>query len=223
MNPLARAIMMASQQGGAPLTLPTTNLLEAWDARSGITITGQGVSSWLGLHAGVNMAQTTDANRPLKTSTYGMDSVLFGGTYVLTTTGLSAVAGPRTVYAVLRPTSLANTQYYFDSQTGRFITGYNAGLFILNDSSIRTSNLSATLDLQKVTVQHSSSTVITWKNGVQGSTVAAGANKALGGTSSLGATYTNGTRYYGHILFLAIYNATRNTDVEAYITQEWGV
>lgn len=223
MNPLARAIMACAGASAPPLTLPTTNLLEAWDARSGITITGSGVSSWLGLHASINMAQVTDANRPLKTTVGGFDSVQFNTTDVLTTTGLSAAAGPRTVYAVLRPLSVSGTQYYFDSQTGRFIVGVNGGFYALNDSTLRTSDLAATTDLHRVTSQHASSVFTAWRNGVAGTPVVCGVNKALGGTASLGATYTNGSRFDGHILFLAVYNATRNTDVEAYITQEWGV
>ncbi len=205
-------------------TLPTTNLLEAWDARSGITEAGTGVSSWLGLHAGVDMVQATDGNRPSVSTTGGYDSVLFNGSSdVLTTAGLSAASGVRTTYAVINPVSVAGTAYYFDSQTGRFINGLSGGVYVLNDGSIRSSSISATTGLQQITMEHASGFASTWKNGVAGTPVVCGANKALGGTSSLGATYTNSSRFSGHILFLAIYNATRNTDVEAYITQEWGV
>jgi hypothetical protein len=206
------------------LTLPTTSLLEAWDARTGVTEAGTGVASWLGLHAGINMAQATDGNRPSKTTTGGHQSILFNGSSdVLTTAGLSAAAGPRTIYAVIDPVSVAGTQYYFDSQTGRFIVGYTVGVFVLNDGSNRASDIVAATGLQKVTVQHGSSLASTWKNGVAGAPVVAGANKVLGGTSSIGATYTNSSRFSGHVVFLAIYNATRNAAVEAYLQQEFGV
>lgn len=225
MNPLSRAIMAAAGSSAPVLTLPTTGLLEAWDARSGVTEAGTGVSSWVGLHAGVTMAQSTDARRPSLTTTGGFASVLFNGTSdFLTTTGLSAVAGPRTIYAVMNPLSTAS-RTYFDCQTGRLLLGGSGGVYVVNDGSVRSSSISIATGLQLITVEHSSSFVSTWKDGTGGAPVACGANKALGGTSSIGANYvgTGSTCHDGHMLFLAVYSATRNTDVEAYIAQEWGV
>ena len=219
------ARFMARAGASAPvLTLPTTNLLEAWDARSGVTEAGTGVSSWLGLHASVDMVQATDGNRPGVSTTGGYDSILFNGTSdVLTTAGLSASSGVRTTYAVINPVSVAGTQYWFDSQSGRFINGITGGVFVLNDGSNRASDIAAATGLQQITMQHAGGFASTWRNGVAGTPVVCGTNKAIGGTSSIGATYTNSSRFSGHVLFLAVYNATRNTDVEAYITQEWGV
>ena len=48
--------------GGPPLlTLPTTDLFEAWSGESGITEAGTGISSWLGLRAGYDAVQATSS------------------------------------------------------------------------------------------------------------------------------------------------------------------
>ena len=62
-----------------------------------------------------------------------------------------------------------------------------------------------------------------WKNGLAGTPTTWTGATSIGASCGIGAAFGGSNRYTGHILFLAIYNAARNTAVEDYITQEWGV
>lgn len=216
----------AAVAGGAPaLTRPTTNQLAGWEARSGTTVTGSGVSSWLGIVSGVDMTQGSDALRPPLSTTGGYTSLLFDGiAQCLNTTSLTATAGPRTVYAVVNPTDAAADRWVIDSQTGRFLTGRRSGFLSIYDGSYRSSAIASTTGLQQITTQHAGGNFAFWKNGAGGTPVAAGAELPLGGTTRISGLYNNlGAYFKGHLLALYIYSDTRNTAVEAYITQEWGV
>jgi len=213
----------------APLTLPTTNLLEAWDARSGITEAGTGVSSWLGLHAGHNAAQTNDAKRPSLTTTGGYASLLFNGTSdALQISGLTAAASTKSIYAVVNPTTVgAAYRLIFDVQTGRLAFGTmstGGGDWGVYDVANRDSGVDATTGLQRLSAEVLSGSSRVWINGTVGATTGWAADSAIGGNVAIGASSAaTSFCFAGHILFLAIYTAARNTDVEDYITQEWGV
>lgn len=71
--------------GPSLITGLDTDLLEFWDAddAASITVTGAGVSSWVGLKNSISLDQTTDANRPLYNTTQwgnSKSSLSFGDT-----------------------------------------------------------------------------------------------------------------------------------------------
>lgn len=203
------------------LTLPTTGLLAAYDARAGVTNVSGACSAWADQSGnGWHASQGTAASRPTITTADGYASLYFDGTNdSLINTGITAVAGPRTIYAVIKPNTLRGI---FDTQTGRLLVG-GVSTYRLLDTAFRDSAVSVTTTRQRVTYQHNSSLFSFWRNGVAATPVACGANNAIGGASRIGSDYTGAYATDGHILALFIYNAARNTAVEDYITQEWGV
>jgi len=210
------------------LTLPTTNLLAAYDARVGVTNVSGACSAWADQSGnGWNASQGTAGSRPTITTTGGFASLLFDGTSDwMLIPSISAAAGPRTVYAVENKVTATGLQFLFDTSTGRWAVGTGATNYSAFDGAFRSSGTAQTSGLCRLTYQHVGTAFNFWKNGVAGSANPAtiGAQKAIGGTSVIGANYLgSGERLNGHLLFLAIYNAARNTAVEAYITQEWGV
>ena len=207
--------------GGAPLTLPTTNLLAAYDARVGVTNVSGACSAWADQSGnGWHATQGTAASRPTITTADGYASLYFDGTNdSLINTGITAVAGPRTIYAVIKPNTLRGI---FDTQTGRLLVG-GVSTYRLLDTGFRDSSVAVTTTRQRVTYQRDSSLFSFWRNGVAATPVACGANNAIGGASRIGSDYAGAYVTDSHILALFIYNAARNTAVEDYITQEWGV
>lgn len=207
---------------GSRLTLPTTNLLAAYDARVGVTDVSGACSAWADQSGnGWNATQGTAASRPTITTADGYASLYFDGTNdSLINTGITAVAGPRTIYAVIKPTTLRSI---FDTQAGRLSVGATGDLYRIYDTGLRGTGVAVSTSRQRVTYQHSGGTFTFWRNGTQLASLACGANVAIGSACRIGSDYIGAAVTSGHILFLAIYSGTRNTDVEAYITQEWGV
>jgi len=210
------------------LTLPTTNLLAAYDARVGVTNVSGACSAWADQSGnGFHGTQGTAANRPLISSTGGFASLLFdGGNDSIDVSTLSATAGTKTLYAVVNPTTFPLAySAIFDTQTGRWLVGkMPPGQWGSFDTTERTSGQAATTGLKRLEFEVLTGSARVWLNGTVGTTAAWTASTAIGGTSRIGNRYAApDLPFAGHILFLAIYTAARNTAVSAYITQEWGV
>ena len=213
--------------GGAPLTLPTTNLLAAYDARVGVTNVAGACSAWAdqsgnGWHASQGMA----GSRPTITTTGGFASLQFDGTAdFLNVPSITASAGTKTIYAVISPTWDASIRIIMDIQTGRMLSGVNTSKYQAFDGSWRDTGVTAASGLQRVTYEAATGALSFWKGGTPATPAAWTSGPAVGGSVLIGAAFNGGGSLFfqGHILFLAIYTAARNTAVESYITQEWGV
>lgn len=222
MNPLARAIMAVAGASAPPLTLPTTGLLAAWDARVGVTNVSGACSAWADQSGnGWHASQGTAGNRPSISTADGYASLLFNGTNSsLQVPSITATAGVRTVYAVIKPTTLRGL---FDTQTGRLFVGATGDLHRIYDTGLRDTGVSVSTSRQRVAYEINGGTFTLRRNGTSLASIACGANTSVGGAVRIGSDYTGAAVTNGHILFLAVYNAAHNTAVESYITQEWGV
>lgn len=217
-----------NEAGASAPTLPTTGLLAAYDARAGVTNVSGACSAWADQSGnGWHASQATAGKRPTISSTGGFPSLLFSnsGASALSVPGISASAGVKTVYCVQNATVAAGYASILDVQTGRMMFGHMAGTnYGVHDGTDRNSGIVATVGLSRLTFECTTGSARVWRNGTVGATAGFTANRAVGGNVAIGANNTqSGLHFNGHILFLAIYNATRNTNVEAYITQEWGV
>jgi len=227
MNPLARAIMGRAGAGAPALTLPTANLLAAWDARLGVTNVSGACSAWADQSGnGKHLTQGAGAARPAITTVDGYAALNFNGVNnYMVPTSLTAATGVKTIYAVIKPTSDATRRALIDIQTGRILLGTNLSKYAGHDGADRDTGVAISTSRQRVTYQVQSGNFAFWLNGTPATTTAwaAGAT-AIGAGVAVGAQYAASAFFFsGHILFLAIYTAARNTAVEAYITQEWGV
>jgi len=214
--------------GPPPLTLPTTNLLAAWDARVGVTNDGSGFcSAWADQSGnGFHATQSTAGARPLISTSDGYASLLFDGvTDWLITTGISAGAGAKTIYVVIKPGAPTSNDVIWTSSTPLLYFGVRQSsyTFVAYDTTFRESGLSVGSSRCRVTYEIQSGAFNSWKDGVSGTPAAWGTNTAIGGTSGIGAGATGLDKIAAHIHALFIYTAARNTAVEDYITQEWGV
>lgn len=209
------------------LTLPTANLLAAYDARVGVTDVSGACSAWADQSGnGFHATQGTSGDRPTITTTGGFASLFFDGADWLNATGMTASAGVKSIYAVVNPTAVGGAyRFVLDVATGRLAFGVlssgNLGLF---DTTDRSSGITATTGLQRLSTEVVTGSSRVWRNGTVGSTTGWTASSAIGGTVAIGRS-SGGAQFFftGHILALYIYGAARNTAVEAYITQEWGV
>lgn len=226
MNQLARAIMAAAGSSAPVLTLPTANLLAAWDARAGVTNVSGACSAWADQSGnGFHATQGTAGARPLITTSDGYASLRFDGTADwLNATGMTATAGTKTVYAVIK-SNFATFGGIFFSQTPVVFLGSYLNRYYGFDGALRDTGMSVTTTRQVCTYQISAGQLAFWRNGVAATpTVWSGSSLAIGGGVGIGAAYTGAANFLAcdlHALF--VYNAARNTDVEDYIFQEWGV
>lgn len=209
------------------LTLPTTNLLAAYDARVGVTNVSGACSAWADQSGnGFHATQGTAGSRPTITTTGGFASLFFDGADWLNATGMTASAGIKSIYAVVNPTAVGSIyRLIFDAASGRLAFGIletsQWGLF---DNTDRSSGITAATGLQQLSAEVVTGSSRVWRNGTVGSTTGWTASSAIGGTVAIGCRFTGAQLFFtGHILALFIYNAARNTAVEDYITQEWGV
>ena len=212
--------------GGAPLTLPTANLLAAYDARVGVTNVAGACSAWADQSGnGWHATQGTAGSRPTITTTEGFASLQFDGTAdFLNIPSITASAGTKALYCVQSQTTFGGYRAMFDSATGRLFCGAlvsgNLGLY---DTTDRSSGISAAVGLSRVTFTCGGGASRVWRGATAGTATGWGADSAIGGTTRIGGGSAGGLSFGGHILALFIYNAARNTAVEDYITQEWGV
>lgn len=226
MNFFGRGVMATT---GSRLTLPTANLIAAYDARAGVTDDGSGLcSAWADQSGnGFTASQGTSGKRPTITTTGGFASLQFDGSAdALVATGLSAAAGIKTVYAVVNPTTVGSAyRFLIDIASGRLGFGILAsGKWGAFDGADRDSGITAATGLQRLSTEVVTGSSRVWRNGTVGSTTGWTASPALGGAVAIGAFSNAGVLYFaGHVCALYIYGAARDTAVEAYITQEWGV
>ena len=211
------------------LTLPTTGLLAAYDARAGVTDVSGACSAWADQSGnGWHASQGTAGNRPTITTDGGYASLLFDGTSDnLIVPSITSSASAKCVYAVFRRTGVASShRALFDAQgtgTRLFagqITTSNWGLL---DTVDRDSGIAPDTTMHRGAFECQSGASRVYIGGVAGAATGWTANTAIGGTVRIGSDFAGTGRFLGHIFFLAVYNAARNTAVEDYITQEWGV
>ena len=221
--------------GGTPaLTLPTTNLILALDARSGITTTGSGVSAWADQSAAGNDAvQTTDADRPLSATNATLGAVVrfdSSNTEWMDLSGLTTADGSFTAYFVYEPTANTAQQFFLDFSSTRTIVrmrdGSALGYYVNGGYK---SGVSLSLAVQVVRVTVNEGTGVQWhRNGASIATTAyVDAIAPAGGTVDLGKSNVNTSYLDADVAAIFMYDgahdATAAAAVEAYITQEWGV
>ena len=227
MNPLARAIMAVAGASAPALTLPTTNLLAAWDARAGVTDVSGACSAWADQSGnGWHASQVIAGNRPAISIANGFPSLLFDGVNdTLSVPGINATAGPKSVYAVVSPLTYGGVyRGLFDVQTGRMFCGSLPSVkWGMYDTADRDSGIAGTSVLQRLAFTSIAGSSRVYKNGTAGTATGWTADSVIGGAVNIGSRWSGTLHFSGHILFLAVYNAARNTAVEDYITQEWGV
>lgn len=209
------------------LTLPTTGLLAAWDARLGVTNVSGACSAWADQSGnGFHGTQGTAANRPTISTSGGTPSLLFDGTNDNLLSLATSAAGVHSVYAVIDPTADTNPRTLIGGTTNLVGIGALSGFHQGNDGSAwRSTGVTYASGRQRVVYQMSAgaSGLLFWKNGAAATPATWAANPACDGSVYIGCVSPYTWTFQGHILFLAIYNASRNTAVDAYITQEWGV
>lgn len=236
MNPLARAIMAQAGASAPLLTLPTTNLLVALDARAGITTVSGAVSAWAGQYGtGVSAAQATAGKRPLYST-----AAEFGGAAVVSAdgvndamslSGLSAVSGPRTFYFVVKHPDItdATNRIWLDVQTGRSSLGIRSDDYAYTDTTDRRwMATNPTTFAGRITMSFASTLATLWIGSSSQGAVTTGGEKAMGGSAGLFGWY-GGTANYAQIdlaalfIYSADHDATARAAVWDYIAQEWGV
>ena len=210
---------------GARLTLPTANLLAAYDARVGVTNVAGACSAWADQSGnGWNASQGTAGARPAISSTGGFASLLFDGTSdFLNIAGITAAAGTKTVYAVVNPSADASPRVLLGGATAYNGVGALSSLHMANDTIWRNTGVAYASGLQRVAYETRSGSLLFWKNGVAATPAAWAADPAFAGTLRIGCISASTWSYLGHILWLGIYTAARNTAVEDYLLQEFGV
>lgn len=228
MNGLARAMMAAALPAAPPLlTLPTTDLIAAFDARNTVSVDG-GItcSTWPDVSGhGYHATQSAAGSRPTISSTGGKSSLLFDGGDFFRLVTLTAPSGPKTNYVAQKATSVSNVYHVmFDTDTGRRVVGrVSSGQYGFYDGSDRNSGFTATTDLSRLAFETSGSASRVYRNGVAGLSTAWGNAGAISANSTIGAVTTGGQFFYeGHMLFTSIYGATYNPAVDAYYQQEVG-
>ena len=213
---------------GSRLTLPTANLLAAWDARVGVTNVSGACSAWADQSGnGKHATQGTAGSRPLISTADGYASLLFDGTAdTLITPSITATTGVKTIYAVVKQTSVPTSyRTVFSPSTLLFGIIPSTGKWGMYDSGNRDSGITSTTSRTRLAYEqlHSAGNARTWVNGTAGSTHAWLATGNIAG-GSIGAYNSGATHFFaGHLFFLAIYGAAHDSAVEDYITQEWGV
>lgn len=231
--------VMATVGGGAPaLTLPTTNLLMALEARAGVTEVSGAVSAWAGQHGtSVNAAQGTAGKRPTLVTISGgaLDGHLAvradGIDNIMTLSGLSASSGPVTAYFVCAHAAPSGVSFarWFDSQTGRLAFG-----FVSDDYAItrtidnRFTTVVPGAHAGRVTFQQDSTTGRLWVSDTEATSITIPSNAALGGTSTIFANFADSSGWsaldlVAVYLYTAAHDATARASVWDYITQEWNV
>ena len=209
------------------LTLPTANLLAAYDARLGVTNVSGACSAWADQSGnGFHATQGTAANRPTISTSGGTPSLLFDGTNDNLLSLATSAAGVHSVYAVIDPTADTNPRTLIGGTTNLSCVGALSGLHQGNDGvGWRSTGVTYASGRQRVVYQMSAgaSGLLFWKNGAAATPATWAANPACDGSVYIGCVAPATWTFNGHILFLAIYTAARNTAVEAYLTQEFGV
>lgn len=230
---LARVGLLAQAGASAPaLTLPTTSLLAAWDARAGTMEIDEGsglrVASWLA-STGQDLVQSADASRPTihPSGVGGKPALLFDGVDDrLSLTGLSAAVS-HTIHIVFSSAGAINSRALWDFQTGRYLCLATSTGFLINDAVTTLAATTAYSGARVLTlVSQSGGNRTFFLDGVQIST-SAYANRALNGVFSLASNWVGGQNAPISVAQVAVYSAAQDAgalaDVWAYQNQEWGV
>ena len=220
----ARWLGSSRYAGGAPLTLPTTNLLAAYDARVGVTNVSGACSAWADQSGnGYHASQGTAGARPTISTSDGYASLLFDGTadwLSVPSMALSA-GGTRTVYSVVKQVATSGTRIvFYVGSTPVFYCGHQTN-YIMYDGTFRDSGIALNTAMCRLTFEATAGASQVWRDGTAGTARGYSTLPAASGTRGIGGA--GGDYFSGHILAIFIYEAARNTAVEAYITQEWGV
>lgn len=224
---LAHAGLIAQAGASAPLlTLPTANLLAAWDARVGVTNVSGACSAWADQSGnGWHALQGTAGQRPAISTSGGTPSLRFNGTnHWLSVASIAASAGTKTIYAVVDPAFDAGSRAIIDINVGRLFCGGYQSKYQGFDGSWRDTGVAVTTGRQRLEYQVATGALSFWKDGSAATPVAWGTAPAIGGGCAIGSAYLGNSLFFsGHILWLGVYTAARNTAVGAYLTQEYGV
>ena len=222
-----RTRWLGAHRVSSRLTLPTANLLAAWDARAGVTDVGGACSAWADQSGnGFHGTQATAANRPTISTSGGTPSLLFDGTNDNLLSLATSAAGVHTVYAVTNPTPDSSPRMLLGGATNLFGVGALNGFHQGNDVvGWRSTGVTYASGRQRVVYQMSAgaSGLLFWKNGAAATPATWAANPACDGSVYIGSASPATWSYLGHLFALFIYTGPRNPDVEAYSTQEWGV
>ena len=211
-----------------PLTLPTANLIAAWDARLGVTNVSGACSAWADQSGnGKDATQSTAGSRPAISTADGYASLLFDGTAdTLITPSITATTGVKTIYAVTKLNAVPTTYRTVFSPGGTlFGIVPSVGNYGIYETADRSSGITSTTSRTRLEYEilYTGGTTRTRVNGTAGPSHLWLGTGAIG-SGSIGA-FNGGTNHFwnGHIFFLAIYAAARSTAVTDYIFQEFGV
>ena len=209
------------------LTLPTTNLLAAYDARVGVTNVSGACSAWADQSGnGFHATQGTAGNRPTISTADGFPSLLFDGTNDrLITPAITAITGVKTIYAVTKLTSLPGSYVSVFGLASTIIGTAADGKYGMYEAGSYSSGIAPTTSRTRLEYEilYAASTARTRVNGTAGPSHAWSSGGAIA-AGNIGAAFGGASYLWpGHILFLGIYGAARNTSVVDYIAQEWGV
>jgi len=206
------------------LTLPTANLLAAWDARAGVTNVSGACSAWADQSGnGFHATQGTAGSRPTISTADGHPSLLFNGSSAFLSVGTMPILGGgiRSVYAVVKLVTTTGTRIvFYNTGAGTFYCGHTASKYAMYDVAWRSSGIGVSTALSRLTYSGQSGSSQIWRG------VTAGAVTGFNSLSAASAGHIGGAGadyLAGHILWLGVYNAARNTAVEAYLLQEFGV
>jgi hypothetical protein len=206
------------------LTLPTTNLLAAWDARLGVTNVSGACSAWADQSGnGYHASQGTAGARPTITTASGYASLQFDGTADYLEAAIAHAASQKTIYAVITPGTIdAGARCVCSWTTGAASVGANASKHQAHDAtSWRDTGITYASGLQSLSYDMVTTGMTFRKNGSAASPTTWSANPAF--TRLRIGSGPSAWYFSGHLHGLFVYNAAHNPDVAAYITQEWGV
>ncbi len=231
-------IAAAGRQSAPALTLPTTNLFAAYEARTGVTQSPAGYASgWADIGPnGYDLSQGDNNLKPLITTVDGHAALnfSFNSPYLrqLTRSGVTSLNTlTRTIYVVWRIASNAN--YYRALRAATTAGTEWVGLFnpsgtrrygIYNGAE-RTPAIAVPGTLHRTTfiIPTTATLTVDITGGTQASVFKSAAAFGADTTISIGAV---GGVYYSldaEIVSYYEYTAAHNTAVEDYIFQEWGV
>lgn len=218
-------IAAAGRQSAPPLTLPLTNIIAAYDARSGVTNVS-GLCSALADQSG-NGYHATQANvawRPTITTAGGYPSLYVDGTQYLNAS-LVSPASPHTLYAVIDPigVSIAARMFAGGPASGQGVGAWS-GVHQANEGGTwRSTGVPYTTGRQRLSYDMQTGAMTFRKNGVAAAPTAWTTDSSFTGFFRIGVAGNVVWAYVGHILAVFLYAAPHNQDVEDYIQQEWGV
>jgi hypothetical protein len=183
--------------------------------KSGIVVTGSGVSQWDDETGnGHHWVQTTDANRPAK---QGDDALLFNGSSHKMVTGAWTQAQPLSIYMLVKQITFTNGDKFFDLNDGQCAiyqrtTTPDISLYAGSADAAHNSNL--TLDTYKaVCAVFNGASSLIHVNGIAATTGNPGTNGINGVSPTLGAWYAstfNGAHCNMELREMAIYPAAHD-------------